>query len=41
MDFKVTKKENYTLIEVLVDKLDTNVSCALTITRTTANIAML
>lgn len=29
MDFKITKKDQYTLIEVLVDKLDTNVSPAL------------
>ena len=29
MDFKVTKKDKYTLIEVLVDKLDTNISPSL------------
>jgi len=29
MEFKITKKDNYTLIEVLVDKLDSNIAPAL------------
>lgn len=29
MDFKVTKKDKYTQIEVMVDKLDTNISPSL------------